>query len=98
MLDGGCSTVRLGSLESAHGVAWILWVAQLRLLINLPQDLLLLLLRIQDMLPAEQTCIQLLHTVRHSVTARLGSMLENRLQGMLAIEAAQQEQQELSEC
>ncbi|DBA67168.1 TPA: hypothetical protein ACH3X2_001486 [Trebouxia sp. C0005] len=44
--------------------------------------------------------LQLLQTIRHNVTARLGSMIESNMQGMLAIEAApqqqQQQQQELS--
>lgn len=44
--------------------------------------------------------MQLLQTIRHNVTARLGSVIENGMQGMLAIEAAPQqdplEQQELN--
>ena len=31
--------------------------------------------------------LQLLQTIRHNVTARFGSMIENGMQGMLAIEA-----------
>lgn len=55
---------------------------------------------ILDMLSAGNTPIatmQLLQTSRHNVTSRLGSMTESSMQGMLAIEAEpQQEQQELS--
>ncbi|KAL3131748.1 hypothetical protein ABBQ38_007466 [Trebouxia sp. C0009 RCD-2024] len=42
--------------------------------------------------------LQLLQTIRHNVTARLGSMIESGMQGMLAIEAGpqQQHQKELS--
>ena len=42
--------------------------------------------------------LQLIQTIRHNVTARLGSMIESGMQGMLAIEPApqQQQQQELS--
>ena len=35
---------------------------------------------------------QLLQTIRHNVTARLGSMIESGMQGMVAIEAAPQQQ------
>ena len=58
---------------------------------------------ILDMLSTGNTppaTLQLLQTIRHNVTARLGSMIESGMQGMLAIEAApqqqQQQQQELS--
>ena len=43
---------------------------------------------------APPTTMQLLQTIRHNVTARLGSMIENGMQSMLVIEAAPQ--QELS--
>ena len=43
---------------------------------------------------APPAIMQLLQTIRHNVTARLGSMIENGMQSMLAIEAAPQ--QELS--
>ena len=39
---------------------------------------------------------QLLQTIRHNVTARLGSMIETGIQDMLAIEAAPQQQEQLS--
>ena len=51
---------------------------------------------ILDMLSAGNAppaTMQLLHTIRHNVTARLGSMIESGVQGMLAIEAAPQQQQ-----
>lgn len=53
---------------------------------------------ILDMLSAGNAppaTMQLLQTIRHNVTARLGSMIENGMQSMLAIEAPDQ-QQELS--
>ncbi len=40
--------------------------------------------------------MQLLQTIRHNVAARLGSMIETGIQGMLAIEAAPQQQEQLS--
>ena len=46
---------------------------------------------ILDMLSAGNAppaTMQLLQTIRHNVTARLGSMIETGIQGMLAIEAA----------
>ncbi|KAL0026887.1 hypothetical protein WJX77_009160 [Trebouxia sp. C0004] len=52
---------------------------------------------ILDMLSAGNAppaTMQLLQTIRHNVTARLGSMIETGIQGMLAIEAAPQQQQE----
>ena len=51
---------------------------------------------ILDMLSTGNTppaTLQLLQTIRHNVTARLGSMIETGMQGMLAIEAAPQQQQ-----
>ena len=45
---------------------------------------------ILDILSAGNTppaTMQLLHTIRHNVTTRLGSMIESSMQGMLAIEA-----------
>ena len=45
---------------------------------------------------APPATLQLLQTIRHNVTARLRSMIESGMQGMLAIEAAPQQQQELS--
>ena len=51
---------------------------------------------ILDMLSAGNAppaTMQLLQTIRHNVTARLGSMIESGIQGMLAIEAAPQQQQ-----
>ena len=54
---------------------------------------------ILDMLSAGNAppaTMQLLQTIRHNVTARLGSMIETGLQGMLAIEAAPQQQEQLS--
>ena len=54
---------------------------------------------ILDMLSAGNAppaTLQLLQTIRHNVTARLRSMIESGMQGMLAIEAAPQQQQELS--
>ncbi|DBA67170.1 TPA: hypothetical protein ACH3X2_001488 [Trebouxia sp. C0005] len=53
---------------------------------------------ILDMLSAGNAppaTVQLLQTIRHNVTSRLGSMIENGMQSMLAIEAAPQQQQEL---
>ena len=53
---------------------------------------------ILDMLSAGNAppaTLQLLQTIRHNVTARLGSMIENGMQSMLALEAPDQ-QQELS--
>ena len=50
---------------------------------------------ILDMLSAGNAppaTMQLLQTIRHNVTARLGCMTENGMQGMLAIEAAPQQQ------
>jgi hypothetical protein len=44
---------------------------------------------------APPATMQLLQTIRHNVTARLGSMIESGMQGLLAIEAVPQ-QQELS--
>ena len=38
--------------------------------------------------------LQLLQTIRHNVTTRLGSMIESGMQGMLATEAAPQQQQQ----
>ena len=52
-----------------------------------------------DMLSADHAppaTMQLLQTIRHNVTARLGSMIESGVQGMLAIEAAPQLQQQPS--
>ena len=54
---------------------------------------------ILDMLSAGNAppaTMQLLQTIRHNVTARLGSMIETGIQGMLAIEAAPQQQEQLS--
>lgn len=54
---------------------------------------------ILDMLSAGNAppaTMQLLHTIRHNVTARLGSMMESGAQGMLAIGGAPQQQEELS--
>ena len=54
---------------------------------------------ILDMLSAGNAppaTMHLLQTIRHNVTARLGSMIENGMQGMLAIEAAPQQQRHLS--
>ena len=54
---------------------------------------------ILDMLSASHAppaTMQLLQTIRHNVTARLGSMIESGVQGMLAIEAAPQQQQQPS--
>ena len=54
---------------------------------------------IRDMLSAGHAppaTMQLLQTIRHNVTARLGSMIESGIQGMLAIEAAPQQQEHLS--
>ncbi|KAL3143130.1 hypothetical protein ABBQ38_003399 [Trebouxia sp. C0009 RCD-2024] len=51
---------------------------------------------ILDMLSAGNAppaTMQLLQTIRHNVTARLGSMIETGIQGMLAIEAPQQQEQ-----
>ncbi len=51
---------------------------------------------ILDMLSAGNAppaTMQLLQTIRHNVTARLGSMIEIGIQGMLAIEAPQQQEQ-----
>ena len=42
---------------------------------------------------APPATMQLLQTIRHNVTARLGSMIESGMQSMLAIEAAPQQQQ-----
>lgn len=39
---------------------------------------------------------QLLQTIRHNVTARLSSMIENGMQGTLAIEASPHHDQQLS--
>ena len=53
---------------------------------------------ILDMLSAGNAppaTLQLLQAIRHNVTARLGSMIENGMQSMLALEASDQ-QQELS--
>ena len=44
---------------------------------------------------APPATIQLPLTIRHNVTARLGSMIDSGMQSMLALEAPQQ-QQELS--
>ena len=52
---------------------------------------------ILDMLSAGNAppaTMQLLQTIRHNVTERLGSMIENGMQGMLAIEAAPQQPQQ----
>ena len=54
---------------------------------------------ILDMLSANNAppaTMHLLQTIRHNVTARLGSMIEIGIQGMLAIEAAPQQQEQLS--
>ena len=54
---------------------------------------------ILDMLSAGNAppaTMQLLQTIRHNVTARLGSMMENGMHGMLAIEAVPQQQQHMS--
>ncbi len=45
---------------------------------------------------APPATMQLLQTIRHNVTARLGSMIETGIQGMLAVEAAPQQQEQLS--
>ena len=45
---------------------------------------------------APPATMQLLHTIRHNVTTRLGSMIESSMRGMLAIEAAPQQQEQLS--
>ena len=45
--------------------------------------------------PPATICMQLLQTIKHNVTARLVSMIENGVQSMLALEAPDQ-QQELS--
>ena len=54
---------------------------------------------ILDMLSAGNAppaTMQLIQTIRHNVTARLGSMIETGVQGVLAIEAAPQQQEQLS--
>ena len=54
---------------------------------------------ILDMLSAGSAppaTMQLIQTIRHNVTARLGNMIETGIQGMLAIEAAPQGQEQLS--
>ena len=45
---------------------------------------------------APPATMQLLQTIRHNLTARLGSMIESGMQGMLAIEGAPQQQEALS--